>query len=153
MNINGSIRGYNYEVKPVTASEVEGISLRPHDEKELLFDLTDCDCRTGLADSVEMSEEAFVVEMNGKPEAYFGVTENGSIWWLSTWLPLEVGPEVFQTLTDLFLDMWLEKYGVLWNSTLTENTVSIAWLESKGFTLEPNGEWTKFWKEYDDCLD
>ena len=132
-----------YEVNPITSpDDVVNIALRELDALEL--ELT---VRGGIPQCVRDSDEAYSVEIQGRPEAYFGITSEGVVWWLSSWKPIRLFPRDFQRLTDHFLNRWLQKYKRLWNTTLTQNTVAIQWLKSKGFTTRCLGEWTTFWKE------
>jgi hypothetical protein len=135
---------------PVTPEGVQNISLRHFDREEVMLTMgLGSDVHEGIVHSVESSEEAWVVVINGDHQAYFGVTSIGGIWFLGTSKIFQT-PDlvpVFQIITDVFLDMWLERYGSLWNATLTKNITAVKWLESKGFLLDNCGEWTKFRKD------
>lgn len=140
--IKGITNGHRIEVTRVVPEDVVEINLREQDALELELTVPG-----GIRECVEHSEEAWTVLIDGDPEAYFGVTDQGVIWYLSSWKPFMVAVETFQILTDIFLDRWLHKYKNIWNTTLTENTVAIKWLKSKGFQTEDYGKWTMFWKE------
>ena len=150
MIITGNTNGYEYRVRPVDPTEVQAIELRPLDKKELLaagvapgLD----DVKLELRTCVEESNEAYVVEIQGRHEAYFGVAEDGVVWWLSSYAPFQIGSSVFQALTNLFLDLWQRQYDRIYNVTLTENITALEWLRSKGFTTEPDeGGWTYFYR-------
>ena len=131
-----------YEVKPVKPEDVRDIDLRELDALELNLTVDG-----GIRECVQESNEAYVVEIDGMPEAYFGVTRSGVVWYLSSWAPICKFPKDFQRLTDFFLNKWLRQYKRIWNTTLTKNYASIKWLIHKGFTTESMGKWTMFWKE------
>lgn len=127
---------------PVVPEDVVEIPLRNFDALELKLTVPG-----GIQECVSCSEEAWTVLIDGYPEAYFGVTGKGVVWYLSTWKPFKVDVGLFQAFTDLFLDRWLFKYEYIYNTTLSENTVALNWLKSKGFRTMPQGKWTVFWKD------
>ena len=140
--IKGIINGHKVEIAPVVPEDVVEIPLRELDALELELTLDG-----GIRESVECSEESWVILIDGDPEGYFGITDQGVVWYLSSWKPFMVSVDSFQIFTDIFIERWLNQYKYIWNTTLTKNTVALNWLRSKGFHLEPRNEWTMFWKE------
>ena len=133
---------HKIEVCRVNPEDVVEINLRDLDALELKLTVPG-----GIRECAEHSEETWTVLIDGDPEAYFGVTEQGVVWYLSSWMPFGVSVELFQEITDIFLDRWLHQYKNIWNTTLTANIVALEWLKSKGFQTEDHGKWTMFWKE------
>ena len=135
-----------YRIEPVNGWDIDpALNLRDLDQKEILH------CHSsvcyGLFKTVMMSAESYVVSIDGKQEALFGVSQAGCIWFVSSDVIFEKYLGTFMSKTKDILDFWLKKYGRLSNRTLTENTRSIKWLKSLGFQTENQGTWTYFRKE------
>lgn len=101
--------------------------------------------------SVDSAEEAYVIELEGKPVGVFGVTKlsafsrTGIIWLLGT----SCLDQIEMTLareTRPIVDTFLKKYSPLVNWVDAENIQSIKWLKVNGFHIEesqPYGVYNK----------
>lgn len=132
-------------VAPVRPLEVEPVVLRQLDYKELMSRPYPT-VASGLCHAVEVSDEAFGVYLDDEPEGYFGVRE-GQIWYLSSEEVFQRAKGYFLLTASVFMDVWLDHYGKIYNWTLKENTRSLRWLRRENFKFDPQGDWVYFWKE------
>ena len=97
--------------------------------------------KTALLQSMKESDTALTIEINGIPEAMFGVcseniiTNEAIIWFLSS-------EEMFKHKTKFLrnnrkmIDLFLEQYSALYNFVDARNRKSLSWLKWLGATIE-----------------
>ena len=114
-------------------------NLRKADQKELwsAFRLRPKD---GCLKSLERSERVFVIDLEGKAIAIFGVTtlslidRRGIIWLLGTDEIFNIAV-TFEKYTKAFVESFLMEWDVLENWVHAKNRISLKWLRRAGFNI------------------
>lgn len=89
-----------------------------------------------LTGAIAYSEICYVDTIDGSPEAFMGVLEDGCIWCVTTDEYINNHTKRFIALSKDLIEILQIKYETLWNHVYINNTKHIRWLRRMGFTLE-----------------